>query len=189
MTNYFCWLRQRFRELEISRVGAEKTRPEESEESLRAQEDSPSAFVCSLTCFIDIRAHLGSKIAKLEKTVQDLRHELVASQRAASQKEDSLSEIIKSLHADLHTQQMKSGALVDTIPRAFLTGFLLSTSIKQNKKTANLEKTVQERSNQLATSNQEKDVLNKTINSLRAEHQSSCAFIATLMRIIENHVR
>ena len=38
-------------------------------------------------------------MAHLEKTVQELRHELATSQRTANQKQDSLNEIIKSLSA------------------------------------------------------------------------------------------
>ena len=159
----------------------EKAHPEETNTSRRAQEESSSAFVCSVVPFIDIRAHSGSKIAHPERTLQV--HELATSKRTANQKEDDLNDIITSLRADLHTQQTNSGAFFDTTPRASLTSFLLS-----NEKIANLEKTVQELRNQLATlqcaSNQEKDSLNETINSLRAdlhaEHQSSSASIATL---------
>ena len=87
----------------------ETTHPEESDESLRAQEESPSVFICFLTRSIDVRAHLGSKIAQLEITVQELRHELAASQRAAaaaSQREESLNEIIQSLGAKERTSSV-----------------------------------------------------------------------------------
>ena len=75
--------------------------------------------------------------------------------------------------------------LVDTMPRAFLTAFRYPLS--SNGNIANLEKTVQELRDQLntfrCTSNREKDSLNETINSLRAElraeHQSSSTSIAT----------
>jgi WD40 repeat protein len=141
------WLRQRFREREIARMGVEKLRPEEIN---------------------------NSKIAHLE-TVQELRHELVTSQRVANQKEDRLNETIRSLRADLHTQQTSTSAFIWHHSLRFPN----CTSIE----IANVEKTVQELRNQLATfqcaANQEKDILNETINSLRAEQQHSCEFIAT----------
>ena len=72
------------------------------------------------------------------------------------------------------------------MPRAFLTHFWYPHSSNEN--IANLDKTVQELRDQLATfqctSNREKDSLNETINSLRAElcaeHRSSSASIAAL---------
>ena len=67
-----------------------------------------------------------------EKVVQELRNKLARFERAANQQKDSLNETITSLRADLHTQQTNSSASVDTIPRASLTGFLLSTSIERN---------------------------------------------------------
>ena len=73
--------------------------------------------------------------------------------------------------------------VVDTMPRAFLTHFWYPHSSNEN--IANLDKTVQElRATFQCTSNREKDSLNETINSLRAElcaeHQSSSASIAAL---------
>ena len=118
-----------FREREIARTGVEKAHPEETNKSRRTQEESSSAFTCSLTHFIDIRAHLGGKMVYLERTVQI--HELVSSQRTASQKEDSLNETITSPLGDLHMQRTNSGAFVDTMPHISLTRFLLSTSIEQ----------------------------------------------------------
>ena len=118
----------------------------------------------------------------LERVVQELRNELARFEHAASQQKDSLNEIIRSLRADLYSQERNSSASVDSAIRAPLTGFLLSTSI--DRKLANLEKSVQELRNQFTTfqcaSNKEKDSLNETINSLRAEHQRSSTSIATL---------
>jgi hypothetical protein len=105
-------------------VRVDKTQSEETNESRPTREESSSAFVCSLTHFIDIRAHLGSKVAHLETTVQVLRQALATSQHTPNQKEDSLKETIMSLRADLHTQQTNSSAFVDTMTRASLTGFL-----------------------------------------------------------------
>jgi WD40 repeat protein len=177
------WLRLQFSEVEIARMGVENSHPKEINESRRTEESS-SAFVYSLTHCIHIRAQLGSKIAHLEGAVEVLRQQLTTSQRIANQKEDSLNETITSLRADLHTQETSSSAFIDIMHRASLMGFL---SIEP-KKIANLEETVQELRNQLATfqyaANQEKDSFNETINSLRAdlraEKQSSGAFIATL---------
>ena len=112
----------------------EKAHPEEIDTSRRTQEESSSAFVCFLTHFIDICAHLGSKIAHHERTVQVLRQELATSRHAANQKENGLNETVVSLRADLHTQQTNSSALVDTVPRASLTGFLLSSSVERKNK-------------------------------------------------------
>ena len=155
----------------------ETTRRDGSDESLRGLEESPSAFSCSLTHFVDIRAHLGSEIAQLEKTVQKLRRELAASQRIANEKEDKLNETIKSLRADLRTQQTSISAF---IWHHSLRSFVSSTSIE----IANVEKAVQELSNQLVTfhcaANQEKEILNETITSLRAEQHHSGELIATL---------
>ena len=168
----------------------ENSHPKETNNSHRTEEESSGVFVCSLTHFIDTRAHLGSKITHLERTIQGLRQELAISQRTANQKADSLNEIITSLRAGLHTQQTNSSAFIDIMHRASLTGFLLSMATDR-KKIANLEETIQELRNQLATfqyaANQEKDSLNETINSLRADlraeqqkQQSSSGFIATL---------
>ena len=89
----------------------EKTHLKEAEESLPPQEESSSTSICSPTHFVDIRAHLGSKIARLEKIVQELRDELAASQRAASQKEGNLSEIIESLSAKEKSSSVSTAIL------------------------------------------------------------------------------
>jgi len=81
----------RFRELEILRVREETTRLGESEESLRAQEESTN-----------------NKIAYLERTIRELRDKLVRSRNAANQQKHSLNKTIKSLRADLHTQTTSS---------------------------------------------------------------------------------
>ena len=119
----------------------------------------------------------------IEKTAQELRHELDTCQRTASQQNDSLNETIMALRADLHMQQRSSSAFVDPMRRASLICFLSFTSFERTK-IANLEKTVQELRNQFATANQS---LSETINSLRADldaerqkQQSSSALIATL---------
>ena len=134
-----------------------------------------------MTHFIDIHAHLERKALYLKTTVQEHPHELATSQRTVNQKEVSLNETITSLRENLHTVQTNSGAFADTLPCASLTSLLLSTSIEPIY--IHIEETVQELRNQLNTANQEKDTLNETINSLRAdlraEQQSSGAFIAT----------
>ncbi|KAF8550639.1 hypothetical protein OG21DRAFT_1487620 [Imleria badia] len=93
-------------------------------------------------------------------SVQELRNELVKSERAASEEKDSLNGIIVSLRADRHTQETSS---------------------------RNLEKTVQELRDQLTTSqhtaNQEKDSLIETIDSLRARDESLKREIALLRQI------
>ena len=105
----------------------------------------------------------------LEQTVQGLYHQ-----------KESMNETIASLRADLRTQQTNSGAFVNTMARTSLTRFLLSTSIERKK--------IEQLRDQLATlqgaSNQEKDNLNETIDSLRnellVEHQNSGTSIANL---------
>ena len=117
------------------------------------------------------------EITQLRQTVQELY-----------QQKDSLNETISSLHTDLRTQEANSSTFIDTMPCAFLTDFWYPRSSNDN--TANLEITVQDLRDQFATlqctSNREKDSLNETISSLRAElraeHQSSSAPIATLTR-------
>ena len=59
--------------------------------------------------FLDSRLP-DSKIAPLKKMVQELRNELAKSQRAANEQKDGLNEIIRSLHADLHTQETSLSA-------------------------------------------------------------------------------
>ena len=97
-----------------------------------------------------------------------------------------MKETITSLYTDLHTQKTNSSTFVDTMPCVFLTDFWYPRSSNEN--IAKLEKTVHELRDQLATFqctfNQEKDSLNETISSLRAElraeHQSSSASITAL---------
>ena len=91
----------------------EDSQPKETNKFRRTEEESSSAFVCSLTHFIDIRAHLGSKIAHLTRTVQGHRQRSVTSQRTANQKEDGLNETITPLRSDHHTQQTSSSAFID----------------------------------------------------------------------------
>ena len=116
----------------------------------------------------------------LSRVVQELRNELAKSQRTASQQKNSLNETNTSLRADLRTQKTNLGAFVDTMARTSLTGFLLSTSIERKK--------IEQLHDQLAAlqgaSNQEKNNLNETIdslrNELRVEHQNSGTSIVNL---------
>jgi len=117
---------------------------------------------------------------RLENIVQELRNQLAESQRAANEQKDSSNEFIRSLRADLRTQESNSSAFIVTL---IVFCYLCSS----DQKIASLNTAVQELRNQLATSqrtaNQEKDRVNETINSLRsdlhAHDESSSASIST----------
>ena len=66
------------------------------EESFSAQERNSSTFMTALSC-VSLTCPLGSKIADLEKIIQELRGALADSQRTANQKMNTLNETIKSL--------------------------------------------------------------------------------------------
>lgn len=68
------------------------------EESLRAQESSSSTFMSTLP-YVSLTCPLDSKIAHLERTIQELCNKFANSQRAANQKVNTLNETIKSLSA------------------------------------------------------------------------------------------
>jgi len=65
-----------------------------------------------------------------ETTVQELHNELAESQRADNEQKEGLSEIIRSLRADLHTQETSASAFIVALTRAFLTVLLLLIFIK-----------------------------------------------------------
>ncbi|KAF8548148.1 WD40 repeat-like protein [Imleria badia] len=97
-------------------------------QSLRAQEENSS-----------------NNIARLEKTVQELRDELAKSERAASEQKDSLHVIMKSLRADLETQETST-----------------------DHRSVIFEEPAQHRlSDGQDTPSQEEDSINETIDSIR----------------------
>ena len=59
------------------------------------------------------------------KTVQELRTDLANFQRKANQQKDSLCEIIRSMRADLHTEETNPSAFIITLAHAPLTASLL----------------------------------------------------------------
>ena len=77
--------------------------------SLRAQgERSSSSIPSPASHVLTYFQSSGKKIVNIEKVVQDLRHELATSQRAASQKEKSMNETISSLVAQHERSSMSN---------------------------------------------------------------------------------
>ena len=65
-------------------------------------------------------------VTPLTKTIQELPTDLASFQRMANQQKDSLCEIIRSLRADLHTQEMDTSVFTITLAHVPLTASLVS---------------------------------------------------------------
>ncbi|KAF8548434.1 hypothetical protein OG21DRAFT_1516295 [Imleria badia] len=92
-----------------------------------------------------------SDIADLEKTVQELRTKLAKSERAANEQKDGLKGIIRSLRADLHTQETSSSVFILILARRSLTILLFFVSLPVSQHTAS----------------RMEDSVNETIDTLR----------------------
>ena len=98
-------------------------------QSLRAQEGS-SSMSLRIDAYFLYSGLLDSRIACLENTVQELLDKLAASQRTASEQKDSLNGAIRSLRADLHTQESSSSAFIVTLDRSPLIYIFWLTSVR-----------------------------------------------------------
>ena len=85
------------RKQEVQPMKAERGDREKATQSLRVQKESSSAFISTPTCASLTRCYLDSKVADLEKTVQQLSNQLTDSRRAAAEEKDSRNETIQSL--------------------------------------------------------------------------------------------